>query len=72
MANCMKKRPWIDYYVDGFGTWFVVSSQSRGAVRELANQEYGRSHVKEIRPATLSEVSEYLRWKSLNQIPTTP
>jgi hypothetical protein len=66
-----KGRKLTAYYVAA-GQWFVVRCRNKKRARTLGVDEFGRGNVSEVRPATKEECAEYVRWKSLDAVPTDP
>lgn len=53
----------MNYYVDSFGTWFVVTARTKREARKVGTAEFGRGMVREVRQATDEEVKEFVRLK---------
>lgn len=58
VARQLRLKHW---YVDGFGSWFVVEARTKQQARSQGVKDFGRGGVKDVRLATSKEVAEYER-----------
>jgi hypothetical protein len=52
-----------NYYVSGFGGWFVISCRNIRKAKSAGVAEFGSGNVTKVRMATKKEVSEYIVWR---------
>lgn len=53
----------MNYFVEGWGYWFVVAAKNKREAKSIGVEEWGRGMVKDVRRATQQEVDSYVTQK---------